>query len=161
VTGRPDERYALVLDQVTRALSQQVSAIDALRSRAGTVVATASLASSFLGAATLQDRGLPAPALVMTVLALSALATVVAMTVVILWPYEWRTGFNGHRALADYVEADKPADLNEMQRSLAYYMQEDLDGNGAKLNCLYRAFQVAVVAIGLEVVFWLIALLLR
>ena len=157
----PDERYALVLTQVTRALSQQVSAIDALRSRAGTVVAAASLVSSFLGAATLQDRGLPVPAVVFTVLALLALVIVVTMTVVILWPYEWRTGFDGHETLAEYVEANEPAGLNEMQRSIAYYMQEDVDGNSIQLDRLYRAFQVAVVAIGLEVVFWLIALLLK
>jgi hypothetical protein len=156
----PDERYALVLDQVTRALSQQVTAIDGLRSRAGTVVAAASLVSSFLGAATLRMPDLSGAALLFSGLALAALVTVVVATVVILLPYRWRTGFNGHTALVEYVEADAPADLDEMRRSLAYYMQDDITANRGKLDRLYVAFQVAVIAIGLEVVFWLAALLL-
>lgn len=156
-----DERYTLLLEQVTRALTQQVSAIDTLRTRAGTVVAAASLVSSFLGATTLAKSHLPAPALALVLLALLALVTTVIATVIILWPYTWRTGFDGHEALAKYIEADPPADLDEMRRSFAYYMQEDITKNRAKLNRLYVVFQVAVVAIGLEVVFWLAALVLR
>jgi hypothetical protein len=40
-------------------------------------------------------------------------------------------------------------------------MQEDIKANQAKLDRLYRVFQTAVIAIGLEVIFWLVALLLR
>lgn len=156
-----DGRYALVLEQVNRALSQQIGSLEAVRSRAGTVVATSSIASSFLGAANLRDRALGGSALVLTILALISLAVVVLSTVTIILPYGWRTGFDGHRALTDYVEADPPASLEEMQRSFAYYMQSDLDSNTHKLNRLYRALQVSVVATGLEVAFWLLALLMK
>lgn len=156
-----DERLALILTEVTRSLSQQISAIDALRSRAGTVVSAASLVSSFLGAATLQKSKLPLPSLISVGLAIAALSTVVVGTIIILWPYTWKTGFNAHIALTHYVETPPGSDIDEMRQSFSYYLQEDVEENRKKLNGLYKVFQMSVIAIGLEVILWLIALLLR
>ena len=158
---REDPRLSLVLSEVTRALTQQLSAIDALRTRAGTVVAAASLASSFLGAAVLADNSLRCLTLLFTILALFMLVVTLVSTIVILWPYVWKTGFDAKVAIADYVEADEPATLNEMRRSFAWYIQEDVAGNQAKLDSLYGTFRVAVVSLGLQVCFWLAALALR
>lgn len=156
-----DERYALLLEQVTRGLIQQVASLDDLRNRAGTVVAAPSLASSFLGATVLRDTHLPAPAVFFAVLALVTLVVTVGATIYILLPRSWRTGFDGHRLTVDYLEAEPPASLDRTRRDLAYYIQDDVNSNDKQLNRLHRSFGVAVVSIGLQVAFWLTALLLR
>ena len=138
----PDERYVLVLDQVTRALSQQMAAIDNLRSRAGIAVSAAALVSSFLGASTLEAKSVSATVLVLTILAVISLAVVVAMTVAILWPYAWRTGFDAHAALSNYVEADDPADINVVRREFAYHMQTDVDANKVNLTGCTDSFRL-------------------
>lgn len=155
-----DERYALVFEQTVRAVTQQTSAIDTLRTRAGTVVSAAALVSSFLGAATLRDPHLPKPAIVFTVLALAGLVATVVATVVILLPYDWLLGFKATVAIRDYVEADPPASIDEMRRDIALHMQSDVKANAVRLDRLYVGFRIAVVAVGVQVVCWLAALLL-
>lgn len=153
----PDPRLELVLDQVLRGLALQQGALDNLRARAGTLVATASLVSTVFGATALADSANPPPTQ-WVVLAFLALFLVVAASIVMVWPYRWRWGIDGHRLLADYVEADPPASLDETRRSLAYYIQEDIDANERKFKWLWLALRVAVLAIGAEVSFWLAAL---
>lgn len=152
-----DPRYELVLNQVLRGLSLQQDALDNLRARAGTLVAAASLVSTFFGATALSDKASP-PATAWVVMAFISLFLVVVVPVVILWPYQWRWGIDGHRLLTDYVEAKRPATLDETRRSLAYYIQQDINSNEGKLNRLWRALRVAVLAIGAEVLFWVLAL---
>ena len=155
-----DRPYELVLDQVLRGLALQQATLDNLRARAGTLVATASLVSSFLGATALADKARP-PSAVWVVLAFLSLLVVIVAAVVILWPYQWRWGVDGDVLLADYVEAENPASLDELRRSLAYYIQEDISENERKFGILWWALRIAVIAIGAEVVFWLLGFGLR
>lgn len=156
-----DERYTLVLEQVTRGLRQQQDSLDNLRARAGTMVAVASVVSSVFGAAALAPKHHPTPVLILTGLALLSLVVALGAASKTLLPYRWRWGIDGHKLLADYVEAEPPADLDEMRRSLGYHMQEDVTANQKKLDRLYDWLRVAVAAIGLEVVCWSLALMLR
>jgi hypothetical protein len=47
---QPDGAFKLAYDEAKGAVVQQASALDALRSQAGTLLAAASVATSFLGA---------------------------------------------------------------------------------------------------------------
>jgi len=150
-----------VLEQVNRGLRQQQEALDNLRARAGTTVTAASVVSTVLGAAALTRRHYPVPLIVFTVLALLAFAVALASSAYILWPYDWAWGISGDKLLVDYVEADPPADLDEMRRSLAFYIQRDMILNRRQLDRLYSWLRVAVASIALEVVTWSLALVLR
>ncbi len=80
----------------------------------------------------------------------------------ILWPHEWKWGIDVHVLLAEYIECEEdPATLNGVRRDLAYYIEDDKRINEDKLKRLWRALRVAVIALGAEVAFWLIALGLR
>lgn len=157
-----DPRYELVLSQVLRGLSQQQGVLDNLRARAGTLVAAASLVSSFFGATALSNEASP-PATFWVVLAFLFLGVVVAAAIIIVWPYQWRFGISGHRLLADYVnpESGAPASLDEIRYSLIYYIQTDMDTNEVKLDRLWLALRVAVLAIAAEVICWAVALAAR
>src|SRR6266568_4263975 len=55
----PEDRdaiYQLAYDEAKQAVAQQVGALDNLRGRAGTLLAVASLSTSFLGGIVLQDK---------------------------------------------------------------------------------------------------------
>jgi hypothetical protein len=162
-TSDEDARLALLLDEVKRGIQQQQEDLDNLRSRAGTLVATASLVSSFLGAVTLRDTHLPIPAVVCTVIALAAFVVVLGCASFIWLPYTWRWGIDGWAILRDYIEpADsEPVSLDELRRSLAWHMQDDMNSNRSKLDHLFIALRIAVVAIGLEVGAWMLALWTR
>ncbi len=145
-----DERLSLLLEQARRGIVQQQHDLDNLRSRAGTFVAAAALATSFLGAATLRDSDLPAPALASTVVALGALVVILAAASYILLPYEWKWGIDAWSLLRDYIEPvdGQPASLDEMRRSLASYMQQDANHNAVRLGRLFTALRVAAVPRG-------------
>jgi hypothetical protein len=53
------EAYKLAHQEGLRAIAQQQSVLDGLRGRAGTLLAVASLATSFLGGLALQGAGRP------------------------------------------------------------------------------------------------------
>jgi hypothetical protein len=154
---------ALVLEQAHRGIAQQQHDLDNLRARAGTLVAAAALVSTFLGAETLRDDRLPAPALAAAITAVAALVVVIAAAAVILLPYQWRWGIDAWALLRDYVqpENDRPATLDELRRDLAWHMQDDANHNDAQLRRLFLALTVAVIAIGAEVAAWTTALLTR
>lgn len=158
-----DERLALVLEQAQRAITQQQHDLDNLRARAGTLVAAASLVSGFLGAETLRDSSLPAPALVCLVVALVALAVALLAAGYILHPRVWMWGIDVWALLRDYVEPAEqaPASLDELRRDLAWFMQRDVNRNNAQLTKLFRALTIGISAIGVEVVAWTLALAFR
>src|SRR3954452_8633675 len=69
-------------DTAVRALAQQEAALEALRARTGTLLAAASVIASFLGGQAIARNGLTA----WVVLALSAFALVVLLSVYVLLP---------------------------------------------------------------------------
>lgn len=156
-----DERLALILEQAARALGQQISAIDALRTRAGTIVAAASLASSFLGAIVLREEKLSTSAAISSAFALFSLLVVVGATIKVLWPQEWRTGFDAQKAIQDYIDTPPMFSLDEVRRDLALQLQIDNSHNEKRLKRLYQIFQLSIGALAAEVCLWLLALALR
>lgn len=57
VDADKDFPYQIAYDEAVRALSQQQSTIDSLRTRAGLLLSAAAITTSFLGAQALNDGG--------------------------------------------------------------------------------------------------------
>jgi hypothetical protein len=75
--------YRIAYDEAVRALSQQQSMIDSLRTRAGLLLSAAAITTSFLGAQALNDGG-PSVA---TWLALAGFVGLSVASLAILWPH--------------------------------------------------------------------------
>jgi hypothetical protein len=151
-----DSVYQLAYDEAKRALTDQASALDALRGRAGTLLAVASLATAFLGGLVFEN-GTPkgwAPRLGMF-----AFIGVVLLSLLLLVPLPgWRFTASPKAIVRDFIEAGSPASLTETHRELALRFGKWLDRNQKRLNVLYLIFAAASALLAVEVGAWLFAL---
>jgi hypothetical protein len=145
---------AAIYDQSFRALDEQARVLDALRARAGALVAGASVATAFLGglAGTTQTGRLDA--LTWTAIGLFVVVLLLSLLVATPWA-NWVFSHNPHRLLAAYLNVEPPASLAKYRRTITYYNGEHLNANARQLRWLFRALLVASVCLALEVVLWL------
>lgn len=156
-----DQRYTFLLDQVQRSLTQQQSSLDNLRARAGTIVATAALVSSFFGTRVFTAEAPKGAAAAFTVVAILSLGVTLAATLRIAAPYAWQWGFDGYALMNDYIEATPAVSLGNMRRGVAWHMQADVNQNVERLDHLYKCLTWAIGALGAQLVAWGLALALR
>jgi hypothetical protein len=79
-------------------------------------------------------------------------------TVVLMPIKDWRSTTNVNDLISEYIEADPPATLPEIHRSLAIYMQADWTKNEAKLVNLNNTLAGSASAVIGATVFALIAI---
>jgi hypothetical protein len=137
--------------QSERAITTQVGQLDELRSRTGVLLAASAIVASLLGAEALR-RGVH----VLDVVAIVAFVAVLAASLRILMPQRdaWTFVVSAKVLLEDW--ADQARSTTDLQRFLAEKLDEYYDENDVRLESLYRSFQFAVGAIGVEVVAWVI-----
>jgi hypothetical protein len=122
-----DSVYELAYEEAKRALSNQASALDALRARAGTLLAVAALATSFLGGLVFQNDTPEGWAPQFGIFAF--IAVVVLLLLVVLPLPGWRFTLSARAVIRDFVEADSPASLAQTHRELALRFDQWLDRN--------------------------------
>lgn len=149
------ELEVLAYQAAVGALASQERALGELRQRAGTVLAAAPISGSFLGAQALTRHGLH----IVAVLALIALAGSVLISLLVLLPREGMIFAIDAPTLYTelYPHADDP---REVHRRLAYWLQSFQQGNEKKIKVLVRRFELAVVALALEITLWALQLAL-
>jgi hypothetical protein len=121
-----------------------------LRGRAGTLLAAASLVTSFLGGAVLASPTLEKGVVIRPPisswgwLAIVAFRVIGLVTLTILWPYIWRFEMNP-LAIVDAAEAASvaPADL---KRDLTGYHWQNFESNQFKLDWLFWAFRLGALS---------------
>jgi hypothetical protein len=156
-----DPLAAFGYDEAVRNITDQASVLEALRGRAGTLLSTAALATSFLGGLTLVAPAISAAGAFRGAriggfawAAIIAFGVVALLTFAILWPWTWRFTMN---PVLFVTEARKEGlDLDPLKWQLAEYHQANWTRNDAKLKWLYRAFQVGIVVLVIEIVFWIL-----
>lgn len=138
-----------------RALRSQEESLTELRSRAGTLLAAASLAASFLGGQALARHGIN----VFAILALIAFAASIVLCVSVLLPKDDLVF--SLDATATYRELyDNASEPLEVQRRLADTLQAFRAENQPALTDLFRRFRWASLALGVEVLAWALELAL-
>jgi hypothetical protein len=164
VVGGSDEApgdpaaYELLFKEAVRGAEGQRQGLDELRSRAGILISTATLVAGFVGPTALAAN---APAWI-EVTAVGLLLLAVLTSLFILLPSSgWRFTVNAKDLLGQYVEADPPASMAELHRSLAWHLQTRWQENQARLVLLYRVFTASVLLVAAETVFWLLAIVLK
>lgn len=150
-----DPRYRLVYEEAVRGIDQQEATLDNLRARAGTVLALASLVTSFLGAAALTRYGFGPAAGVATAL---FVATGVLVLSILLPRQSWKFRVGAKTLIGQWIEVENPVDMREMHRDLALYLEKYVDENQPKIDELWRLFQASCLALVAETVTWVLAL---
>jgi hypothetical protein len=139
-----------------RSLTLQDASLTDLRARTGTLVAAASLVTSFLGGAAISRDGLDG----WSVAALVAFAAVLVCSTWVLLPKSNLVfSLRGSRLYEDEVEADV-FEIGETHRRLAYWLDGFHDSNDTKLRRLFAWYRAATATLLLEVIFWSVQLAL-
>ncbi|MEJ7567751.1 MAG: hypothetical protein WKF41_05745 [Gaiellaceae bacterium] len=149
----------IAYDEAKRALDDQAKTLDGLRARAGTLLAVASLVTSFLGGQVLAKPTIK-EALVIRAdigalgwIAIAAFLGVVVATMAILWPYrDWRFNLSASTITQwDVSEA-------EAKGHLAIFHEENYDANAPRLQNLFWCFQAGCLLLGIETIAWILDL---
>jgi hypothetical protein len=146
--------YKVAYDEAVRALSEQREAIESVRSRAGMLLSAAAVATSFLGAQALQGGGSDPWAW----LALLCFVSVVAASLVILWPRGWEFAAHPSAAVAGRIEAAEEVQIEDLYRDLSLRMHSSYLGNQLVLRHLAAFFQVVSALMTIEVILWVAAI---
>jgi hypothetical protein len=104
-----DFPYRIAYDEAVRALSQQQSMIDSLRTRAGLLLSAAAITTSFLGAQALNDGG----PRIATWLALASFVGLSIASLAILWPHSLEFTANPANVIESYIETEEPLSVAE------------------------------------------------
>ncbi len=149
-----DFPYRIAYDEAVRALSQQQSMIDSLRTRAGLLLSAAAITTSFLGAQALNDGG---PSIA-TWFALACFVSLSVTALAILWPHRLEFTANPANVIESYIETEEPLSVAGIHRDLSLHMHGSYADNLAGQKQLASRFRLAGVLLTLEVIFWIIDL---
>lgn len=149
-----DQLYKVAYDEAVRALSEQQTAIDGFRARAGLLFSAAAVTTSFLGAEALGGGELS----LATWSALLCFLAVAAASLAILWPRRWDVMATPRDVIGTYIESAKPAPTGGLYRELSLHMHGSYLENSKGLRKLVVFLQVASVSLTLEVVLWIVAI---
>ena len=149
--------------EALRVIGAQAGVLDNLRGRAGTLLAAASLVTSFLGGTALVRPSLAttgqvtqAPIEFWGWIAIAAFCLIGVVALLVMWPYVWRFDMDPTRFVVDAEDAGIGA--SELKRDLTTYHWANHGRNAVKLDWLFWAFRVGCIALVLETVSWLIEL---
>lgn len=150
----------LAYEEAKSAIACQETTLDGLRSRAGTLLAAASLVTSFLGGQVLAKPTLSEGVLSQPDvgtegwIAILMFVGVAGLTLAILWPYDWRFVMGAGAIL----QASGAESFESVQGQLAKFHEKNYDANEGKLDRLFWFFRLACVLLVGETVAWVIAL---
>ena len=146
--------YKVAYDEAARALSEQLTAIDNLRGRAGWLLSAAAITTSVLSGQTLANGHSGA----IVWLAMASFVAVAVVSLVILWPRRAEFSVDPNQIIRGYIEAKDQAPLQELHRDLALHMHRSHFANLAALTRLAALFQVASGLLIAEMILWVVAI---
>jgi hypothetical protein len=139
------------------ALADQESAVAGIRQRTGTLLAAQALVASFLGALTIDDRGLTGWAW----LALATLIAGLSLSVVLLGPWRLRFAVDAdelYRSLYDQAAAESEAGTLGWLAAAGFGYQELRTSNATRVRRMTAISGVLAALTVLQTLFWLAAI---
>ena len=132
--------------ELTRgSLSEQQQRLSDLRTRAGTILAAASIAGSFLAA---KNGSIDTPAIA----AIIAYVACVGAAVYVLLPHELVLEFRG--SVVNDLEYERGGGLDAAYIAVTEWLEDFRDSNAGTLQALGRWYTAACAALGVEVLLW-------
>ncbi|MDQ2700912.1 MAG: hypothetical protein M3Y23_06245 [Actinomycetota bacterium] len=142
--------YELAYRESIRALDQQATVVDGFRIRAGILISSAALTTSFFGAVITTETQLT----VAGWLGVASFLMVVGLSLAILWPRGWEFSFSPVSLIATYIETVEPLPLPAIHRDLALHMHASYSENQTGIERMALWSKWAVALLVLEVLFW-------
>lgn len=149
-----DALYKVAYEEAVRALSEQLSLIESLRSRAGLLLSVTTITTSFLSTGALNAQN-PSPA---SWIALASFIGVAVLLIAILWPHPSRVTAEFEPLIESWIEADEPISTSALYRGLIIEIQRSFDRDWQWLSRLAVCFQVASSLLVVEVLCWVAAI---
>lgn len=149
-----DILYRVAYEEAVRALAEQQAEIESFRNRAGLLLSSTAITTSFLGAESFDGGSLTATSW----LAMTAFLGVAAISLAILWPRPWEVTTNPREVIEPYVQGEEPTSIHELHRELSFHMHNSYAENRLGLQKFTLFFQIASVLSTLEIVFWIITI---
>ena len=154
ITARVDSSLAhLSFEASLRSLDKQERLLDELRARTGLLLAASSLAISFVGRPVFQEADT-----VVLVLGLLAFTISIAASVYVLVPKPAKFVFSLEGSAVYEQLYEFQDDLDEVYRRLAYDLDRFWEENDDVMTRLFRVFQIAAVALAVEIILLLSSL---
>jgi hypothetical protein len=150
----PELIERVLYEESIRTIEGQRELLEGVRARAGTLLATAFVATAFFGTQALDRR--PLGGLEWSAIALFLL--VVVSTLMVLTPWRLQLTHHPHSLIDYHLETAPISSLADVYSDLAYWNGVNYDENGRKLEALLVVFGVACASLVAEVVVWLIVL---
>ncbi|WP_205696034.1 hypothetical protein [Conexibacter sp. SYSU D00693] len=129
----------------------QRASVDQLRTRAGTLLAAASLVTSFLGGQALSQGHDPGT---WGVIALLAFILTAGLCVWVLMPEEFNWFMSPAAIVDDYAD-DPDVSSADAMRDLALHYDESLNANKSAVEALQCRYRLAAICLAVEVVTWI------
>jgi len=150
--------YALAYREARRDLEDQERFVVELRARAGALIASAAIATSFFGGQVLARRDIGVAGWV----AIGCFVLLGLAVLAVLWPRrDWEFSLAPHEFIATYLEpADgEPWEHHLIERDLALHMGRSAELNRRQLRMLTTMFRLGGLLLIAEVLAWVIALI--
>jgi hypothetical protein len=144
----------VLYEESVRTIDGQRELLEGVRTRAGTLLATAFVATALFGAQALDRR--PLGALEWSGIGLFLIVVVSAL--IVLTPWRLQLTHHPHTLIAYHLETAPVSLLAEVYRDLVYWNGVNYDDNGRKLETLLIVFGIACASLVAEVVVWLVVL---
>ena len=143
--------FRLAYDEVVRALRAQADEHGSLRTRAGTVLATSLVVTSFFGGQAVA-RSEQAPSLTLAWLAVVAFLLAGLLSLGVLFPTDLRFASDVGDVVS-LIENASPTD--DPHRELSLSLGRQLDSNRTRIHAMRWTFRVSALALLAETVFWI------
>ena len=150
----PEASFRLAYDEAVRALKAQADEHGSLRTRAGTILATSLVVTSFFGgqAVTEVTGGTPAKSYSLAWLAVVAFLLAGAFSLGVLFPTDLRFASN----IRDVVELiENESVTREPHRELSLSLAGQFELNRRRIDVMLWMFRASAVAVLAEAVLWI------
>ena len=147
----PEASFRLAYEEAVRALSAQADEHDSLRTRAGTILATSLLVTSFFGGQALSTEAPKGP-LTLAWVAVVAFLVAGLFSLGVLFPTDLRFVSEVGEVVLLIESASPP---HEPYRELSLSLAQRLDGNRVRINAMRWTFRISAVAVLAETAFWI------
>ena len=153
-----DPRYEIALEEAQTSVAEQARTVENLRTRAGTVLATASVVTGLLINRVFASDGevnsnIGVAGWVGGAAGATSFVAVVVITVSMLWPWQgWVFARSARTIVEKYIESPQGGfTLDEVRRNLALHIDAHYRGNKRRIDRLALLFSAACILLGTEV----------
>jgi hypothetical protein len=150
------EPEAVAYAEAVRALDQQRGELGAVRTMVATIFGTAGIVSSFFAGLIVRQSGSLGGLGIAAVVAFCAIGLA---AILVMWPWKsWKWVPPGDDLVRDYIDGENRVTAEAMERDLALHLADNRRKNMEMLDWMHLGVMVALVGLGAEVVFWVLAL---